>query len=117
MVSVQVAILGCGGMAGEHAKRLRANPHVRVAAVCDVTTDIARRFVEKHFKDADTQPQVFTNPATMYDQAAPDAVCIVTPHTLHFDHGMQAIQAGCHVLMEKPMVTNAGQAYALADQV
>ena len=33
------------------------------------------------------------------------------PHTLHFEHGMQALKHGCHVLMEKPMVTAADQAH------
>ena len=41
----------------------------------------------------------FTDPAKMYKTAKPDAVFIATPHTLHFDHGMQALDAGCHVYM------------------
>ena len=41
----------------------------------------------------------------------------MTPHTLHFEHGMQALEAGCHVLMEKPMVTDSGQAHQLAAAV
>ena len=36
---------------------------------------------------------------------------------MHFEHGIQALEAGCHVLMEKPMVTEAGQAHALAEKV
>jgi predicted dehydrogenase len=53
----------------------------------------------------------------MYAESRPDAVAIVTPHTLHFEHGMEALEAGCHVLMEKPMVTDADQAYALDAKV
>jgi scyllo-inositol 2-dehydrogenase (NADP+) len=53
----------------------------------------------------------------MYAQAKPDAVTIVTPHTLHFEHGLQALEAGCHILMEKPMVTESSQAHDLAAAV
>ena len=53
----------------------------------------------------------------MLAEVKPDAVLISTPHTLHFEQGMKALEAGCHVFMEKPMVTAADQAYALAEKV
>ena len=43
----------------------------------------------------------------MYEVSRLDAVVIVTPHTLHFAQGLQTLKAGCHVLMEKPMVTDS----------
>ncbi len=112
-MAVNVAILGCGGMAGHHAQRFRANPDARIVALCDVDEACVERFLAKHLADYDSRPAVFTDPARMYAEAKPDAVTIVTPHTLHFEHGKQALQAGCHVLMEKPMVTDADQAHAL----
>ena len=117
MATIRVGILGCGGMAGEHAKRFKRNADVHVAAVCDISEAITQRFVEKHFDSAADPPAMFTEPAAMYGSAKLDAVCIVTPHTMHFDHGVAALDAGCHVLMEKPMVTSADQAYALAEKV
>ena len=53
----------------------------------------------------------------MLKETTPDAVVISTPHTLHFEQGMQALEAGCHVLMEKPMVTASKDAYTLAEKV
>ena len=53
----------------------------------------------------------------MYDKTKPDIVSIATPHTLHYEHAMQAVERGCHVLMEKPMVTDSRQAHALRDAV
>ena len=53
----------------------------------------------------------------MYLKARPDAVIIASPHTAHFEQGMQALNAGCHVFMEKPMVTSAAHAHALARKV
>src|SRR5262249_57307566 len=87
------------------------------AALCDVDEAFLTRFVERNLADYERRPPFFTDPAKMYAEAKPDAVVIVTPHTLHFEHGMQALQAGCHVLMEKPMVTDSDQAHRLAAEV
>jgi predicted dehydrogenase len=45
-----------------------------------------------------------------------DAVIICTPHTMHFEHAMDALDAGLHVFLEKPMVTNSGHAKELAEK-
>jgi len=118
MSKINVAILGCGGMAGAHAQRFKNNKDVKIVACSDVSTEIVEKFIERNLKDYPHKPEVFTDSKTMYAKAKPDdAVSIITPHTMHFEHGMQALEAGCHVLMEKPMVTEASQAYALAQMV
>ncbi len=53
----------------------------------------------------------------MLAETKPDAVLISTPHTLHFEQGMKSLDAGCHVFMEKPMVTSSEHAYILAEKV
>ena len=113
MSKVRAAILGCGGMAGAHARRFKTNPDVEIVALCDVSEACVEAYVQKNLADYEPRPAVFTDAEKMYAEAQPDAVAIVTPHTLHFDHGMQALRAGCHVLMEKPMVTDADQAHEL----
>ncbi|MCX5658514.1 MAG: Gfo/Idh/MocA family oxidoreductase [Planctomycetota bacterium] len=115
MAKVKVAFLGCGGFMGAHAQRLRAHPDVQLVAMCDVAEAGVRGFIQQHLGAVSPAPAVFTDPAAMYAQAKPDAVFIATPHTMHFQHGKQALQAGCHVYMEKPMVTAADDAYALAE--
>jgi len=114
MSKVKMAILGCGGMSGEHARRYKNNPDVEIAALCDVNSEVVNAYIERNLGDYAVRPQIFTDAAHMYQQAALDAVTIVTPHTLHFEHGMQALDAGCHVFMEKPMVTDSTQAHKLA---
>ena len=104
-------------MAGLHAHNIKSNSEVELVAVCDVTKQCVDQWIEKHWSDRSPRPQAFDDPAEMYRKSAPDAVIIATPHTAHFDQGMQALAAGCHVLMEKPMVTSAQQAYVLADRV
>lgn len=115
MPKLRIAILGTGGMGGTHVDRLRRLPEVEIAALCDVSLEIVDRFVRQHhLEDYAPPPQRFTDAATMFRRARLDAVVIITPHTMHFDHAMLAADAGLHVLMEKPMVTSAEQAYSLA---
>ena len=114
MAKVKMAILGCGGMSGAHARRYKNHPDVEIVALCDVNEEIVNGYIDRNLEGYEPRPQVFTDAATMYAEIKPDAVTIVTPHTMHFDHGMQALDAGCHVFMEKPMVTESGQAHELA---
>jgi len=104
-------------MAGAHARRLRGHADAAIVALCDVDEARVQSFIDRHLGDYQPAPAIFTDAARMYAEARPDAVVIVTPHTLHFEHGMQALDAGCHVLMEKPMVTNSSQAHRLAQRV
>jgi len=113
MDKIKVAILGCGGMAGAHAQRLRARDEVELVALCDVNDEITSAFRERWFEGVEPQAALFTDAAEMYAEAKPDAVVIVTPHTQHFAQAKQALEAGCHVLLEKPMVTDSKDAYAL----
>jgi predicted dehydrogenase len=114
---VKVAMLGCGGYMGVHASRLVGNADTRLVGLCDVRAEIAAAFARKHLSALDPAPRLFDDPAEMYRETKPDAVFIASPHTLHYRHAVQAIDAGCHIYMEKPMVTSLDDAYRLADKV
>lgn len=114
---VRIAFLGCGGMMGAHAARLKNHPDVDIVGLSDVSESVVQTFAARHLAGAAHQPRLFTDPAEMYATAKPDAVLISTPHTQHFAQGMQALAAGCHVFMEKPMVTSLEHACRLADAV
>ncbi len=117
MNKIKMAILGCGGMSGEHAKRYKTHPDVELVGLCDVNEEIVRGYIAKNLADSDANPQIFTDFETMLSTVKPDAVTIVTPHTMHFEHGMKAIEHGCHVFMEKPMVTDSKDAKVLKKAV
>lgn len=117
MSKIRLAILGTGGMAAQHAERFLKNPDVVIAALGDVSMQVMEKFKADTGLDAvEPAPALFTDAATLFAEAELDAVIIVTPHTLHFDHAMLAADAGLHVFMEKPMVTSSEQAYALAER-
>lgn len=115
--SVSVAILGCGNMAAAHASRLAVRDDVRIVAVCDVSEELGKAFIAKHLADYTPAPAIFTCAKEMYKTAKPDGVVIVTPHTMHYEHAVDALDAGVHVLMEKPMVTSAQDAHKLNAKV
>ncbi len=117
MSKVKMAILGCGGMSGAHAGRYKANPDVEIVALCDVSEEIVEGYIARNLPDTAPKPRVFTDFAAMLAESGADAVTIVTPHTMHFQHGLQAIEAGVHVFMEKPMVTDSGDAAKLKQAV
>ena len=114
---VRIVLLGCGGMMGAHAQRLRNHPDVDIIGLCDVSEELAKNFAAKHLTSTPHQPQIFTDAAVMYAALKPAAVLISTPHTQHYEQGKQALAAGLHVFMEKPMVTSLEHAYALAEDV
>ncbi|OGV64658.1 MAG: hypothetical protein A3K19_30000 [Lentisphaerae bacterium RIFOXYB12_FULL_65_16] len=117
MSKIRVAFLGCGGIAGKHVRSLKAKSEVQIVAGCDVSPEVVNGFIDRTMPDVKPRPAVFTAAAEMYDKSKPDAVVICTPHTQHFDQGMQALAAGCHVLMEKPMVTASADAWKLKEKV
>ncbi len=58
-------------------------------------------------------PKGYTDFREMLAHERLDAVVITSPHTVHFDHAKAALEAGCHVLIDKPMTTRAADAHAL----
>ena len=114
---IRIVFLGCGGMMGRHAQRLREMSEVQIVGLCDVSEEVTRAFHAAHLSALSPAPRHFTDPANMYAELKPDAVLIGTPHTQHFVQAKQALAAGCHIFMEKPMVTSLADAYALEEEV
>jgi predicted dehydrogenase len=90
-----------------------------VVALCDLTEEIAGAFRERIFGKDGGEIPLYAGTKALYADPGPrlDAVIIATPHTVHFEQGMEALDRGLHVLMEKPMVTSAEHAHTLAAKV
>jgi predicted dehydrogenase len=117
MATFRVAFLGCGGIMHKHALQSRELPEVEIVGLCDISPANMAKLVEKSLTHLPTPPPTFATPADMYRATRPDAVVIATPHTLHYGQACEALDAGCHVLVEKPMVTDLGQAIDLERRV
>lgn len=114
MSKIRLAFIATGGIMNHHAKQFAKMEEVEVVALCDTNRESAEVFREKYYSE---DVPIFTDPGEVYTTVGPDAVTIATPHTLHHGHCVQALEAGCHVLIEKPMVTSLADAIDLEKRV
>ena len=106
MKKIRLAIIGCGGFVRYHCKGIRQNcPEYQVVGLCDIIPERAVKLRDEFFKEDD--PRLFTDYRKMLAALKPDAVHVSTPHTLHFRHAFDSLKSGAHVMIDKPMVTNA----------
>lgn len=105
---IRWGILATGGIARKFAADLLLDGHVMTAVgsrSAESAAAFAREFgiarAHGSYADLVADPDV-------------DIVYVASPHTFHEEHGALALQAGKHVLIEKPITVNAGQARRLA---
>ncbi len=108
---VRVGMIATGGMARHHIGQLLKIPGVTLTALCDTAPDQLDRAKSSFPALKDTPTTGDYN--ALLARADVDAVVIATPHIPHFEHAMAAIDAGKHVLLEKPMVGSVTEATAL----
>lgn len=113
---IQFAVIGTGGMAQGHIEKLLTHPEVTLAAFADDSEDSLARTRIRH-GEAVSEVPTFSDYREMLQEVKPDAVLIATPHTLHFPMAIDCLEAGCHVLLEKPMVNKVTEAHALLAKI
>jgi len=106
---VRATLIGAGRIARQHLACLRELPDVDVVAVCDVSRARAECAAERF-----GIPGYYTDSRVMLSEVRPDVVHITTPPTSHFPLAMAALDAGAHVIVEKPIALNYTEAEALA---
>ena len=95
---LKTALIGTGAIAREHLGALAEMPNVEVAAVCDLSPARAEATAERF-----RIPRWFTDYRRMLAEARPDVVHVTTPPTSHFPIARDCLDAGLHVLCEKPI--------------
>ncbi len=113
---VRLAIIGAGGISGEHAKGILAHAdHVECVALCDVSADNLRARNEQLGGHCRLFNDWKTLLAEMGDGV--DAVDICLPHHLHGAAIIDAARAGKDVLCEKPLCTSLEEADQIVEVV
>jgi len=108
---VNVGVIGYGYWGPNLVRNFMEVPGSTVAAVSDLReprlAEVARRY-----------PTIRTtrNADDLFNDASIDAIVIATPVFSHFDLAMKALQAGKHVLLEKPLTSTSDQAKQLIDE-
>jgi predicted dehydrogenase len=105
---IGIGVIGYGYWGPNMVRNFGVTDGARVAAVCDLSPK-RRAQVEAHYPAVKT----FADPRDMLTDSSIDAVVIATPVSSHFELAMLALQAGKHVLVEKPMTTTSEQAERL----
>lgn len=111
---LRIGTLGTGGIIKKHIGHLAESSDAEIVTLCDVNPEAIETAKEAHFQGKSIGG--YTDPAEMLANENLDAVIIATPHTLHYGHAVQALEAGCHVFLEKPMTTSSKDAYRLAEK-
>lgn len=108
---INIGIVGAGGIArGAHMPGYQAVPGAKVIAVCDIVKEAAESFARQF-----DIPYVFTDYKELSAMDELDAVSVCTPNNFHAGPTIAALEAGKHVLCEKPIAGHAKDGQAMVD--
>lgn len=105
MTTLKIAVIGCGSIAqNRHLLEYDANKQVEITAVCDIVEERAQEIAQKYDATA------YTSYEKLLKEESVDAVSVCLPNYLHAPVSIAALNAGAHVLCEKPMATSKEEA-------
>jgi predicted dehydrogenase len=100
----RIAVVGCGSWANEaHLPALSRNPDAELVAVVEPREEALLAAAEKFGAG-----RGYRELEPMLADIEPDGVVVAVPHVHHFAAARAALEAGAHVLLEKPMVLRPG---------
>jgi len=109
MRKIKTAVLGTGFMGRVHTEGIRRVGNVEVVAIAASNDEKARKFAAEVGVERGTGDY-----RTLLKDQEIEAVHVCTPNVLHFPMAKAALEAGKHVLCEKPLATSAAEAEEMA---
>lgn len=101
---LKAAVIGTGVISKEHLSFLSDSERAELVGVCDLSPVSAQYAAERY-----GARQAYTDMAKMLDDAKPDVVHILTPPHTHKIIAETCLQAGAHVICEKPVASSAAE--------
>lgn len=103
MNKLKVAVVGCGFVAQKRhiPSFLRSSKDVSLCALCDLNRDLARDVANRF-----GIPSAYSHLSEMLSKERSDVVDVCTPPNNHTSVAVEAMENGCHVLLEKPMASS-----------
>src|SRR5690242_4334126 len=99
---LRIGVVGAGAIATlGHIPGFQRLPDVQVAAICDANVARAQSVAAKF-----DIPQVYEDYHALLAEAEIDAISVAVPNTLHAPVTLAALEAGKHVMCEKPLATS-----------
>ncbi|WP_445488738.1 Gfo/Idh/MocA family protein [Niallia sp. 03133] len=110
MSTLKIAVIGCGSIAKyRHIPEYNTNKNVEIVAVCDIVSERAEEMAAKYGAKA------FTDYKEVLALGEIDAISVCLPNYLHAPVSIDGLNAGKHVLCEKPMATSKEEAEAMIE--
>ena len=109
MKKIRVLVVGVGGMGVSHARAYAANPGFELAGLCSRNID-QREDLKSEFAGV----AMFSDYAKVLKTVKPDAVSINTWPNTHAQYARMALEANCHIFIEKPLADTVNEARAIA---
>ncbi len=106
---LRIGIIGCGNISAVHLSIVKEMANVAEISIADPKDD-ARNSMALRFGIA----KQFADYRELIEKEKPEAVHILTPPQFHAPIAKFAAQSGCHVLVEKPMAVDAGEAQEIS---
>jgi predicted dehydrogenase len=107
---LRIGFIGAGAIAQTHAKHLSKIEGVQLVAAADPSEASLKKFADNYKAVA-----TFADGSEMLKQSKLDAVCVCSPNGAHSPNTLMALDAGCHVMVEKPMAMNAAECQLMTD--
>jgi len=107
---LKAAVIGVGAMGQHHARVYDQITETQLAGVADANTEAGERIARLH------HTTTYTDHHELLDETRPDVVTVAVPTEFHARVALDALEAGCHVLIEKPIAATEEQAQELIER-
>jgi len=104
---LRAAVIGAGAMGEHHARVYDQMPATRLVGVADVNAEASERIAQLH------HTATYIDYHRLLDETQPEVVTVAVPTKFHCQVALDALEAGCHVLVEKPIAATEEQAREL----
>ena len=112
MTTFRVGVIGAGSIARAHLEAYAAHPDVEIVAISDINADRARAVAQEFGAS-----RSYVDAHELLAQDDIDGVSVCTWNDSHATWAIAAVQAGKHVLVEKPIARTVAEATAIQDAV
>ena len=111
--TVKVGIIGCGGIAnGKHMPSLKKIENVQMVAFCDIIEERAEKAAKEFGVEG---AKVYKDYKELLKDESIEVIHVCTPNRSHSFISIDAMEAGKHVMCEKPMAINYKEAKAMLE--
>ena len=107
---MRAAVIGVGAMGHHHARVYNEIPSVELVGLCDLNLSLAQELAQRY------KAKAYADYKLVLAEARPHLVTVSVPTQAHCQVALDALEAGCHVLVEKPISTTLEEGRRMIDR-